>query len=333
MPPKGKKPTSAPVGRRPTRSTGRQRSRSPLRQQEPLENDMDDWWEERRGRLRLLRSQSPEGATPATTYDPGLYQHLLDRIEMLEKKGQDLEKKVLLQGDHIDSLNLTVPSEMKEKIWNGKCVDLALLLIKSYQEDEEKDKKIAGYQDDEGNISLKSVRKKKSKLSIDQWSSAFNIFISVYIEKKPEDIQGLLSYMELIRGAARDHPNFSGWRVYDGEFRSKKESETSRPWGMIDNQLWLSIFCKPPAQLQKAQGSGSDQGGSAGDKHKRRYCKFYNSKAGCSYGKTCNYKHTCSSCNKYGHANWECTQLGKGTQNKDNKGAQSDKKQSFRSTK
>ena len=299
-----------PRGRRPaTRAAERERSRSrsPMeRERQGESGGMEEWWE----RLNLLRDHPG----PAQHHDPGLYQMLVQRIEVLENSRADLEQKVSLKGDLIDPLNLTVSADMKEKIWDDKCVDLALLLVKSYQEDEEKDKRISGFQDEDGKISFKSVKTKKSKLTIDQWSTAFNILTSVYIEKRPQDIQGLLSYAELVRGAARDHPTSSGWRVYDGEFRTKKESDPTRPWGMVDNQLWLSIFCKPLASQSKNQDSLEKQSNNKG------ICHFFNSEKGC-FRKTCQYSHSCKRCGKANHGKFKCRER---FEKNEAKGSQSD---------
>ena len=271
------------------------RSRSPV---ERNEQGMDEWWDERLTRLQSLRDDvQSQNQTPLVQVAPDQLQNLLDRIEFLERKGNELERKVTLQGDLIDPLNLTVTQEVKEKIWSDKCIDLSVLLIKSYQEDDEKDKRLAGFQDEDGVISLKSVKAKKSKLNIDQWSTAFNTFISVYIQKRPEDIQGLLSYVELVRGAARDHPTTFGWRRYDGEFRSKKEADPTRPWGMVDNQLWLTVFCKPIA----SQGKNDDSEG----KVKDNICKYFQYKSGCTHS-GCKFTHKCVACGKAGHGKARC---------------------------
>ena len=60
--------------------------------------------------------------------------------------------------------------------------------------------------------------------------------MSVYLKGHPGETQDMLAYIELIRGAAKDAPGHQ-WAQYDQQFRSRKEADPSRPWGMIDNQL------------------------------------------------------------------------------------------------
>ena len=72
--------------------------------------------------------------------DSGVYQAILDRLNYLET-----QLKARHQGEIIDPLNMTVTSELKEKIWAHKFVDLGQLLTKNYQTlEEEKDKRIDG---------------------------------------------------------------------------------------------------------------------------------------------------------------------------------------------
>lgn len=45
--------------------------------------------------------------------------------------------------------------------------------------------------------------------SILQWTDAIIIFTSIYLERHPNQMQGLLQYMSLIREAAHEHPGFA----------------------------------------------------------------------------------------------------------------------------
>ena len=265
MPPRRGRPRepSPPAERRRTRS-GR-RSRSPVQQRVPLPGPSRQGWRDAsHGNEPAARDPSPPRRDPTPPpprgqasqaagqpqdwwepepqqqqhADSGLLAYLLKEVETLKNQ-------ILMKGDLIDALHLTVPLETQEKIWAGKFVDLSTLLVKNYQKlDEDEDKKLCGIQDKEGNITLKNVKKKKNDLTIDQWSSAFSTFMSVYLLRHNDELQDMLAYFELIRGAARDHPNSLAWRNYDELFRTKKASDPTRPWGMVDNQLWLALFCK-----------------------------------------------------------------------------------------
>ena len=103
-------------------------------------------------------------------------------LTILYEKIENLEKKMLMKGDLIDNLHLTVPAEIRQKIWAGNYVDLSTLLIKNYQKlDEDEDKKLCGIQDKDGNITFKNFKKNKNNLSFEEWMTVFHIFMSVYV--------------------------------------------------------------------------------------------------------------------------------------------------------
>ena len=131
---------------------------------------------------------------------------------------------VVLFND-VDHLSITVSAELRTKILAGKFVDITDLVQKNFKVTVDK---VSHIQDDHGHL----IRKIRSVLSIDQWTTTSHTYMSIYLEAHPDCFQGMLSYTELIRGAARDHPLSAAWRRYDEEFRSKMESDATRPWGM-----------------------------------------------------------------------------------------------------
>ncbi|CAG2196050.1 unnamed protein product [Mytilus edulis] len=109
-----------------------------------------------------------------------------------------------------------VPFKIEEKIWEGKFIELHILL-RTQKEIEEVD---------EGDLKLKwgkiCIEKRSSSvdLSINEWTSAFMVFMSVYIEKYRTRTQELLKYMRDIRLAATRSEN---WATYYEQFRLKIE--------------------------------------------------------------------------------------------------------------
>ena len=227
-------------------------------------------------------------------------------LNSLLMKIHDLEKKALVKGDLVDPLHLTVPEEIKNKIWEGKFVEFKELLKKTLKPNEETHK-VTGVEGVDGAISLKVIQQsslQKGPLSISQWSSAFHVFMSVLLLKNAdvEFVQDLLAYAELIREAAKDHPHSAAWREYDEKFRSKKAADPARPWGMIDNQLWLSIFCRPSNTPEGSKTTGQNS-----KSRSSKACFFFNKVQGCRR-KNCDYPHVCSQCGKSGHAAHQCSE-------------------------
>ena len=81
---------------------------------------------------------------------------------------------------------------------------------------------------------------------IEQWTTAFATYMSVFTHEFPNRAQELLQYMSLIRHAAHCHKGV-GWCIYDVKFRRKAALDQSINWSELDQQLWLMIsrYTKP----------------------------------------------------------------------------------------
>jgi hypothetical protein len=142
-----------------------------------------------------------------------------------------------------DPVSAHVPLKLKNQIWEGKFIDLSLLL-KSAQE-------IDGHLESQGSIELRNgvmclVKSKNSSyLTIDKWTSAFVIFMSVVLEKYRTRRLELLKYLRDIRMAAS---RSQGWFPYDKQFRLRKQANPQLSWGVINSELWL-LYVTVPATL------------------------------------------------------------------------------------
>ena len=220
----------------------------------------------------------------------GVLQELRDEIE-------SLKKQISVKGELIEPLHISVKAELKEKIVSGKFVEFHELLKKSFKDDKAED--ISGVDDGKGNFVFKAANNKiKKNLDIEKWCSAFLTFMSVYIQAHPDSAQDLIAYGEMIRGAARDHPGSTLWRDYDEQFRTRKAADPQRPFGMIDPQLWMSLFCR---SNQPSTSSGSSGKGP---------CRYFNSDNGCRR-KHCWYQHVCSGCKASSHPIMTCFKKGR----------------------
>ena len=132
---------------------------------------------------------------------------------------------------------------------------------------------------------------------IEQWTTAFSIYISVMTHQFPGRAQELLHYMSLIRHAAQTQPGL-GWCIYDHKFRCKAALNPSLDWSAIDQQLWLMIFNISPDMLalqyrifshgpQNRAFSGGERGGLCNDFNRSGHC----------YRQACQYRHICNKCN------------------------------------
>ena len=77
--------------------------------------------------------------------------------------------------------------------------------------------------------------KKQNKItSVDEWSSAFAIFMSIYSEKYPNQVPSLIKYGETIKDIAKVGGDFIS---YDEGFRYHRKSNPSS-WDQFNPELY-----------------------------------------------------------------------------------------------
>lgn len=203
-----------------------------------------------------------------------------------------------------------IPANYVKEIQSGEFFDLSKLLPKNLSLHDEEDNLVLSLD----NSVIKVSKKTKASTSITdigQWTTAFTLYLSVFIEKFPLRSQELLQYLSLIRYAARVHKGL-GWVIYDYKFRQKASKNKSLVWSTLDSQLWLTIFTVPPAVLREEyplftngpSSSSANSGGSYGGT-----CINYNRFASCTRD-VCKYKHICNRCSG-AHPGCECPSLSK----------------------
>ena len=117
-------------------------------------------------------------------------------------------------------------------------------------------------EDTEGDLKCKNGRLCIEKrwpgveLSINDWTSAFMVYMSVYIDKYRTRAQKLLKYMRDIRLAASRSEN---WAVYDEQFRLKIEKNPNLSWGNIHGEYWLIHVNSPSTSGQHSYQTGQQQ--------------------------------------------------------------------------
>ena len=124
--------------------------------------------------------------------------------------------------------------------------------------------------------------------SIEKWTDAFLVFISIYGAAHPAKVLDLIKYMSTIRlGASRNRG--LGFRSYDDQFRLKKAFNPSSSWAEVDYELWL-IYMTPQSTNQMSLQTTSYN--NAGNSLR---CYNFNYKGSCIHY-PCKYRHTCMSC-------------------------------------
>lgn len=218
------------------------------------------------------------------------------------------------QGQNVDSVRCSndelyvhIPKSLRLQICKGEYVNLALLL-KGEMELQEfcsgSTLKLSG----DGAIESKPKICKDKIQSIEKWTDAFILYMSIYITVHAGKAGEMLHYMHLIREAAIRQGGFS-WRSYDEQFRIR-QAASPQTWAVINNDLWWRCM-----QLKEAPVSAGNtsllQGATSPVPHTSstqnstlsRTCIDFN-KGQCRWP-LCKFPHLCSGCG-LPHGVWSC---------------------------
>ena len=220
-----------------------------------------------------------------------------------------------------DELGADVAASVKDKIWRGEFVELGVLIRKDAgfgEESQEFCLTSAG-----SSLLLRPQSKTPAIYSIEQWTSVFLIYSSIYLERHPSRARELLKYMDIVRSITR----FGGynWRSYDVQFRLRQARQPQRSWALIDTELWLTVAAVnaqqsysrgqpfraydrpayratlPGKRYEAARGSGQGARGSG----QGSLCFAYNKQGTCNRP-NCPYGHRCSRCGARSHGSHAC---------------------------
>jgi hypothetical protein len=167
-------------------------------------------------------------------------------------------------------ISIHIGQSLKEKIWKGEYVEFGSLLDK--QETEPQIIKLIN-----GQLHVTQTTKKQDILSIEKWTDAFMIYMSIILIKNPFLARDLLQYCNTIRSASKLNP--AGWGKYDRLFRYKLAQYSSTKWSSVDAELWLITMTNNHSL----------------DLQYSKPCFDFNNKGYCTkYG--CKYLHKCKIC-------------------------------------
>ena len=184
-----------------------------------------------------------------------------------------------------DDITRNVAHNIKQKIMLGEYVDLSSLLCNTLTNDGRHTISVV-----QGQLSIQPNQPQTKIVSIEMWTDAFLIFISIYCSAHPSLIQDLLKYMQSVRLGSKRCVGL-GWKTYDEQFRLRKAQDPASSWSTIDIELWLLLM----------QPLGNVQYGAAAPRVMQNYgtvlnCYAFNYNGSCTR-QHCTYKHICLRCN------------------------------------
>lgn len=217
---------------------------------------------------------------------------LLDNVFTGESASRSQSQMPIELCDSVP-LGATVSQKIKQKIWNHEFVDLKSLLPSSGEEPLAITVKA-------GKIEVNQASNNKTPLSINQWTDAFLIFASIYLQKFPNDACNILKYAFTVREISRLHVD-QAWRNYDESFRRIRESSVI-PWERPIAELRLKAASMGVRQANKPQTYKANKGQSF---RSTKVCFAYNKGQRCNTS-PCKYAHLCQECNGQ-HPKFKCT--------------------------
>lgn len=218
---------------------------------------------------------------------------LLDDVFTGESAGSTLNNGSQIQLTDCVPLGATVSAKLKLKIWNNEFVELKSLLPNSNEEP-------LSIMVKAGKIELQQASSNKNPITIHQWTDAFLIFISIYLQKFPQEASNLLKYMYTIREINKLHGE-QAWRNYDETFRKIRETSLL-PWERVVPELRLKAASMGFRSAPKSQGNFGKR-----QPFRVRHCFAYNRGQKCG-SHPCRFSHTCQDCNG-SHPRLQCTNV------------------------
>jgi len=223
---------------------------------------------------------------------------------------QPLQNNVNLVGNESSSryymhqavpLGATISEIFKRQIWANDFIELGKLLPESI----EKTLKPKTLQVESLSNPVLTLKEQDNTItSLDLWLTAFSIYMSIYIEKHPGSVSGMLKYMEVVREIAKRKGN---WHNYDRKFRLTK-SQLTLTWGVTHQEIYVESLLDRTVFDNTVKVSSAVQGGQLNLNRSSTqynqsvpqvpvgYCVKFHTGKFCAI--PCRYSHNCYKCSR-----------------------------------
>ncbi len=205
-------------------------------------------------------------------------------------------------------LGSTVDPKIKAKIWANQYVEFEDILFGDTRS------KYTLKTDTEGEFRIVQFDRKIT--TIGQWSQAFDVFVSVYIQKASfvSHLPELLTYGREIKKMAERNMNFL---MYDDLFRrDRARLQNPYSWAAFREDLYHEATFNKDSSSSKASAvkvTASSAPSSTPNSQKksvyipRGFCfSFHSNGQSCDEGSACRYQHLCFRCKKGDHPQYQC---------------------------
>ena len=143
-----------------------------------------------------------------------------------------------------------------------------------------------------------------------RWKQAFHVFLNVYSKFNANRASELIEYNHVIHTISMTYV-WENVYLYDKDFRIHMSHNPRCNWGLILQQAW-SLRLQDCLHNNAASYSSKDVGNSSAHTPREgkinEPCRRYN-RGRCLFGVSCQLKHCCSYCFKWGHCVLNCRKL------------------------
>lgn len=217
-----------------------------------------------------------EGSQPVEVR--GMYENIAKHSDI----GSNLRNCKFTSGLKIGE---QVPMRVKGKIWAHAYVEFSTILYPEHESEFS-----LAFNNVESQPTLQLRPRQKRTLREDEWSSAFDTFVAVYVDRYPKEIQDLLTYGQSIKAMMRRREN---WSYYDKQYRIAREfSKCSWDTARVDLMM--------QAQRYVAHNNNRSTYNKARSQVEAGYCfRYHNRMQRCQHpAAACKYKHCCPRCGR-----------------------------------
>ncbi|XP_021341684.1 uncharacterized protein LOC110442413 [Mizuhopecten yessoensis] len=210
-------------------------------------------------------------------------------------------------------LDMHIDTKLKAKILAGEYIDFGLLLQKSSDSDHFK------IQFHNNELALVPKQKSSQIKSVEQWLSAFHIFVSIYVQSHPQAISALMKYADTVQTLSR-RSGIAAALNYDCNFRRWHQLFPQTSWGNVHSEFYLeatAIGLRSTSRPNSFQQPFQQPFHSKSTSWPKGVCWPFNKSGSCRKGPRCKFPHVCSNCGG-GHSFRQCKLQSSSTLPQDN---------------
>lgn len=181
-------------------------------------------------------------------------------------------------------LDVHVDIRIKQKIWLGQYVEFGSLLTN--KSSEQFDITIHA-----NTLALIPKAKPVAIKSMEQWTSAFQIFVTILTQTNPELAGPLMKHANTVQHISRKAGDQAAI-AYDVTFRKWKQDAPQLRYDEINQELFLEAMT---SNISRKGHGGSHQSGQQSGQSRDKVCFAFQRKGVCNR-QHCSFKHVCKSC-------------------------------------